>query len=117
MCSIADANGAPTADYTFEDYLQNVPNVIGTSGSDVIICDNGVDTITHGSGAGDIFYAGAGAGSQDTFVYTAMKESPLSNHDIIEGFKTGEPGSLTFDSRERGLAFDQYGWRIWTGAD
>jgi hypothetical protein len=89
MCSIADANGAPTADYTFEDYLKNVPNVIGSSGSDVIICDDGVDTITHGDGAGDIFYAGAGAGSQDTFVYTAMDESPLSNHDIIEGFKVG----------------------------
>jgi hypothetical protein len=89
MCSIADANGAPTSDYTFEDYLKNVPNVIGSSGSDVIICDDGVDTITHGSGAGDILYAGAGAGSQDTFVYTAMNESPLSNHDIIEGFKVG----------------------------
>jgi hypothetical protein len=89
MCSIADANGAPTSDYTFEDYLQNVPNVIGSSGSDVIICDDGVDRITHGSGAGDILYAGTGAGSQNTFVYTAMNESPLSNHDIIEGFKVG----------------------------
>jgi serralysin len=89
MCSIADANGAPTSDYTFEDYLQNVPNVIGSSGSDVIICDDGVDRITHGGGAGDVFYAGAGAGSQDTFVYTAMDESPLSNHDIVEGFKVG----------------------------
>jgi hypothetical protein len=87
MCSIADANGAPAADLTFEDYIQNVPNVIGSSGSDVIICDDGVDTITHGSGAGDVLYAGAG--SQDTFVYTAMNESPLANHDIIEGFKVG----------------------------
>jgi hypothetical protein len=89
MCSIADANGAPAADLTFEDYLKNVPNVIGSSGSDVIICDDGVDRITHGSGAGDILYAGTGAGSQDTFVYTAINESPLSNHDIIEGFKVG----------------------------
>jgi hypothetical protein len=63
--------------------------VIGSSGSDLIICDDGVDTITHGSGAGDVMYAGAGAGSQDTFVYTPTSESPLSNHDIIEGFKVG----------------------------
>ena len=32
MCSIADANGAPAADLTFEDYLKNMPNVIGSSG-------------------------------------------------------------------------------------
>jgi hypothetical protein len=89
MCKISEANGAPGADLVFEDYLQNVPNVIGSSGSDVIICDDGVDRITHGSGAGDVLYAGTGAGSQDTFVYTAMNESPLSNHDIIEGFKDG----------------------------
>jgi hypothetical protein len=89
MCTISKASGAPSADLVFEDYLQNVPNVIGSSGSDVIICDDGVDRITHGGGAGDVFYAGAGAGSQDTFVYTAMNESPLSNHDIIEGFKDG----------------------------
>jgi hypothetical protein len=89
MCTISKASGAPAADLTFEDYLKNVPNVIGSSGSDVIICDDGVDTITHGGGAGDVFYAGAGAGSQDTFVYTALNESPLSNHDIIEGFKVG----------------------------
>jgi Peptidase M10 serralysin C terminal len=89
MCRISKASGAPTSDLTFEDYLKNVPNVIGSSGSDVIICDNGVDTITHGSGAGDVLYAGAGAGSQDTFAYTALSESPLSNHDIIEGFKVG----------------------------
>jgi hypothetical protein len=89
MCSIADANGVPTSGYTFEDYLENVPNVIGSSGSDVVICEDGVDRITHGGGAGDVFYAGGGAGSEDTFVYTAMDESPLSNHDIIEGFKVG----------------------------
>jgi Peptidase M10 serralysin C terminal len=89
MCTIADANGAPSSDLVFEDYLQNVPNVIGTSGSDVIICDNGVDRITHGSGAGDVLYAGTGAASQDTFAYTNLDESPLSDHDIIEGFKVG----------------------------
>jgi hypothetical protein len=89
MCTISDANGAPSSELVFEDYLQNVPNVIGTSGSDVIICDNGVDRITHGSGAGDVLYAGTGAASQDTFAYTNLNESPLSNHDIIEGFKVG----------------------------
>jgi hypothetical protein len=35
MCTIADANGAPTSDYAFEDYLQNISNVVGTSGSDI----------------------------------------------------------------------------------
>jgi hypothetical protein len=89
MCTIADANGAPSSDLVFEDYLQNAPNVIGTSGSDVIVCDNGVDRITHGAGAGDVLYAGTGAGSQDTFAYTNLNESPLSKHDIIEGFKVG----------------------------
>ena len=89
MCTISEANGAPSADLVFEDYLQNVPNVIGSSGSDVIICDDGVDRITHGSGSGDVLVAGAGAGSQDTFVYTSLNESPLSDHDTIEGFKVG----------------------------
>jgi hypothetical protein len=89
MCTIADANGAPSSDLVFEDYLQNVPNVIGTSGSDVILCDNGVDRITHGSSAGDVLYAGTGAASQDTFAYTNLNESSLSHHDVIEGFKVG----------------------------
>jgi hypothetical protein len=89
MCTIGEANGAPSSDFVFEDYLQNVPNVIGSSGSDVIICDDGVDRITHGSGSGDILYAGTGAGSQDTFVYTSLGESPLSHYDVIEGFKVG----------------------------
>jgi hypothetical protein len=37
--------------------------------------------------------------------------------DVGETSTTGEPGSPTFDSRERGLAFDRYGWRISTVAD
>jgi hypothetical protein len=37
--------------------------------------------------------------------------------DLGETSATGEPRAQTFDSRERGLAFDQYGWRIWTPAD
>jgi hypothetical protein len=90
MCKIADANGAPSSDLVFEDYLKNVPNAIGTSGSDVIICDNGVDNITSGANTGgDIFYAGSGASSQDTFAFTSLSESPLSDHAAIEGFKVG----------------------------
>jgi len=90
MCSIASANGAPAADLTFEDYITNVPNVIGSSsGGDVIICDDGVDQITNGGAGGNIMYAGTGASSQDTFIYTAMTDSPLSDYDIIEGFKVG----------------------------
>ena len=89
MCASASANGAPTSAYVFEDYLQHVPNVIGSSGSDVIVCDNGADKITHGSGAGDVLYAGSGASSQDTFAYTSLTQSSLAHHDVIEGFKTG----------------------------
>lgn len=90
MCTIAKANGAPSADLVFEDYLKNVPDVIGTSGSDVVICDNGTDKITSGANTGgDVFYAGSGAGSQDTFAFTSLTESPLSKHDVIEGFKVG----------------------------
>ena len=89
MCTIGRASGAPAADLVFEDYLTNVPNVVGSSGSDVVICDNAVDRITHGSGAGDVLYAGSGAGSQDTFVYTGLSQSPLANHDVISGFKVG----------------------------
>jgi hypothetical protein len=33
--------------------------------------------------------AGTGAGSQDTFVYTALTDSPLAHHDVITGFKVG----------------------------
>ena len=33
MCTIAKASGAPKADLVFEDYLKNVPNVVGSSGS------------------------------------------------------------------------------------
>ena len=36
-----------------------------------------------------MLYAGTGAGSQDTFAYASLAQSPLSNHDIIEGFKVG----------------------------
>jgi hypothetical protein len=90
MCSIADANGAPAADLTFEDYISNVPKLIGSSGGgDVIICDDGVDRITNGGAGGNDIYAGTGASSQDTFVYTALTDSTLSDYDIIEGFKVG----------------------------
>ena len=88
-CSDADANGAPNSDFTFEDYITNVPNVIGSSGHDVIICDDGVDQITSGSGGGDVMYAGAGGGSQDTFVYTHVTDSTQGNEGVIHGFKVG----------------------------
>ena len=90
MCTTAKASGATTSEFVFEDYLQHVPNVIGSSGGDQVICDNGVDRITSGANkGGDVFYAGAGVGSQDTFAFTSLTESPLSNYDIIENFKVG----------------------------
>jgi Ca2+-binding RTX toxin-like protein len=72
--------------YTLEDAIANVPNVIGSSGGDIIMADNGTDRITGGGGA-DQLYAGAGA---DTFVYTAYADSNLvAGYDTIYGFKAG----------------------------
>jgi hypothetical protein len=72
--------------YTLEDAITDVPNVIGSSGGDVIIADNGTDRITGGAGA-DQLYAGSGF---DTFVYTDYGDSNLvSGYDTIYGFKTG----------------------------
>ena len=87
-CSTPNANTAPEAALTFEDYIRNVPNVIGSSGADTLICDNGVDTITPG-GAGTVMDAGVGAGSQDTFVFTSFASSTSTSRDTINGFKAG----------------------------
>ena len=88
MSSTANANTAPQADLTFEDYLRNVSNVIGSSGADAIFCDNGVDNITAG-GAGTMMTAGVGAHSQDTFVFTSFAASTAADEDVITGFKAG----------------------------
>jgi hypothetical protein len=78
-------NGA----YTYEDSIQNVPNVVGTSGADIIQCDNGVDRIIGGGGA-DALYAGSGAQSQDNFIYNSYADSNLvTGYDTIVGFKIG----------------------------
>jgi hypothetical protein len=86
---LSNAPTEPASDLIFEDYIRNVPNVIGSSGQDEILCDNGVDRITSGSGAGDVFFAGVGAASHDTFVYTAVSESTNTHESIIHGFKVG----------------------------
>jgi hypothetical protein len=87
MSTAATALSGP---YTFEDYITDVPNVIGSpGGGDVIECDDGVDRITNGGAGGNVMIAGTGASSQDTFVYTALTDSPLSDYDIIAGFKVG----------------------------
>jgi ELWxxDGT repeat protein len=75
-------NGA----YTPEDDISNIPNVIGSSGGDIIQGDNGTDGIAGGAGA-DHLYAGGGP---DTFVYTGYGDSNLVNgYDTIVGFKIG----------------------------
>jgi hypothetical protein len=91
MSTNAHAVSASPSQLTFEDYIQNTPNVIGSAGSDVVECDNGVDVITAGSAnkGGDVFYAGSGAASQDTFVFTSLQQSPLTNAAAVEGFKIG----------------------------
>jgi Ca2+-binding RTX toxin-like protein len=72
--------------YTLEDSIANVPNVIGSSGGDVIMADGGTDRLTGGAAA-DQLYAGPGA---DTFVYTAYGDSNLvSGYDTLYGFKAG----------------------------
>jgi len=80
------AVGSWTGVGAFEDSIQNVPNVIGSSAGDVIQCDNGTDRITGGGGS-DSLYAGAGP---DTFVLGAYSDSNLTTgYDTIVGFKTG----------------------------
>jgi hypothetical protein len=71
---------------TFEDWIVNVPNVIGSTRGDLIQCDNGKDRITGSVGA-DSLYAGTG---QDTFIYNAYGDSNLtSGYDTIAKFKIG----------------------------
>jgi Ca2+-binding RTX toxin-like protein len=84
----AYVNSGPQNDgsYTLAASIANVPNVIGSSGGDVIIADDGTDRITGGAGA-DQLYAGAGP---DTFVYAAYGDSNLvAGYDAIYGFKSG----------------------------
>jgi len=72
--------------YTLEDSIANVPNVIGSSGGDILIADNGTDRLQGGGGA-DALYAGGGA---DTFAYAAYADSNLvTGYDTIVGFKIG----------------------------
>jgi hypothetical protein len=86
---VAAPGNSWTGSGTYEDSIINVPNVIGSNFGDVIQADNGVDRITGGGGA-DQLYAGSGGGSQDTFVYTAYGDSNLdTGYDTIVGFKIG----------------------------
>ncbi len=75
-------NGA----YTLEDSIANVPNVIGSSGGDVIIADNGPSRLAGAVGA-DQLYGGTGP---DTFAYMAYGDSNLvAGYDAIYGFQSG----------------------------
>jgi serralysin len=72
--------------YVLEDSIANVPNVIGSSGGDILIADDGTDRL-QGGGAADSLYAGAGT---DSFVYAAQGDSNLvAGYDTIVGFKIG----------------------------
>jgi beta-lactamase class A len=74
---------------TYEDSIINVPNVIGSAFGDLMQADNGVDRIT-GGGKADQLYAGSGALSQGTFVYTGYSDSnTVTGYDTIVGFKLG----------------------------
>jgi Ca2+-binding RTX toxin-like protein len=84
-----NSNATNTGVYSLEDAITNVPNIIGSSGADIIYADNGTDRITGGGGA-DQLYAGTGPSSQDTFVYTSYADSNLdTGYDTIVGFKEG----------------------------
>jgi hypothetical protein len=87
-CSTDNANTAANSAFTLEDYIRNVPNVIGSTCADLLVCDNGVDNITAG-GAGTVMDAGVGGGSQDTFVFTSFASSTSTSEDTINGFKAG----------------------------
>jgi hypothetical protein len=72
--------------FTLEASIANVPNVVGSSGGDVIIADNGTDRI-QGAGGADALYAGGGV---DTFAYAGYADSNLvSGYDTIVGFQIG----------------------------
>lgn len=74
---------------TYEDSIINVPNIVGSNFADVIQADNGIDRIT-GGGRADQLYAGSGAGSQDTFVFKGYSDSNvITGYDTIVGFKIG----------------------------
>ena len=72
--------------YTLEDAIVNVPNVVGSSGGDIIIADNGTARLQGGGGA-DALHAGSGP---DTFAYAAYADSNLvTGYDTVVGFKIG----------------------------
>ncbi len=78
----ANNNGA----FTLEAAIANVPNVIGSSGGDVIIAGNDTSRI-QGGGSADALYAGTGT---DTFVYANYLDSNLvTGYDTIVGFQIG----------------------------
>jgi beta-lactamase class A len=73
-------------DYTLAASISGVPDVIGSSGGDVLIADNGINRITGGTGA-DQLYAGSGS---NTFVFLAYADSNLvAGYDAIYGFDAG----------------------------
>jgi hypothetical protein len=116
MSTNAHAVSATSSQLVFEDYLYNIPNVITSSGSDVVICDSGVDKITVGTGnvGGDVLYAGAGAASQDTFAFTSLSQSPDANAAAIEGFKIGvdkiDLSALNLPSADIGIVYAGNGY-------
>ena len=86
---VAATNSSWTGAGTYEDSIINVPNIIGSNFGDVIQADNGVDRIT-GGGKADQLYAGTSGASQDTFIYNAYGDSNLNTgYDTIIGFKAG----------------------------
>jgi Ca2+-binding RTX toxin-like protein len=86
---VAAPGSSWTGSGTYEDSILNVPNVTGSQFGDLIQSDNGVDRITGGGGA-DQLYAGFGGTSQDTFIYTSYGDSNLNTgYDTIVGFKLG----------------------------
>ncbi len=86
---IASASSNWTGVGTYEDSIINVPNIVGSRFADVIQADNGIDRITGGGGA-DQLYAGAGSGSQDTFIFKAYSDSNIvTGYDTIVNFKRG----------------------------
>jgi Ca2+-binding RTX toxin-like protein len=75
------------------DVYNSIENLTGGAVADSLVGDTGANVITGGAGA-DILYANTGVSSDasaDTFVYSAIADSNLTNgYDTIVNFQTGQ---------------------------
>jgi Ca2+-binding RTX toxin-like protein len=78
-------SGAGVVNGVFTDHLINIENLIGGSGNDTLVGDNGANVIAGGAGGDQLF----GLGGADTFVYRTAADARLSAHDYLVDFQSG----------------------------